>query len=222
MKIFEGKRKTRTFYDQNGKPIRWVHLPFEEIQEDYNIKSIRLKKFKDVSYLGAIKKLSLTSKDFNNLYNNTKEGFAVDILSRLALDYLKSAIKLQDAIKNERNFEDIIVVSFYVIPCIFCCRHAVELKLKQVLFEKNKERNPNHTIYELWQKLVEETKSDRIKKLDPFIKDIDKMDKNEIVMRYGLNKNYELLKEDYLIDIDALIDNTKYLFNSMAIDFSCF
>lgn len=222
MKIFEGKRKTRTFYDQNGKPIRWVHLPFEEIQEDYNIKSIRLKKFKDVSYLGAIKKLSLTSKDFNNLYNNTKEGFAVDILSRLALDYLKSAIKLQDAIKNERNFEDIIVVSFYVIPCIFCCRHAVELKLKQVLFEKNKERNPNHTIYELWQKLVEETKSDRIKKLDPFIKDIDKMDKNEIVMRYGLNKNYELLKEDYLIDIDALIYNTKYLFNSMAIDFSCF
>ena len=61
-----------------------------------------------------------------------------------------------------------------------------------------------------------------IDKLNKFIQEVNAMDENETVMRYGLDKNLKLLKEKYLIDVDALIENTKYLFNVMAVECSCF
>lgn len=48
----------RTFYDENGNPVRSVAIPFEEIPEEYEVKSIKTDGFKDISYLSYIRELS--------------------------------------------------------------------------------------------------------------------------------------------------------------------
>lgn len=68
------------------------------------------------------------------------------------------------------------------------------------------------------EKIISKKSGNRLNKLNDFICEINVMDSNEIVMRYGLDKNLKLLKEKYLIDIDALIENTKYLFNVLAVE----
>ena len=211
----------RIFYDEDGRPIRSVAIPFEEIQEEYEISTIFLDGFKDVSYLGFIRELSECSDDFKKILKGDESAVGADILSHLAYDYLKSAIILQKAIKDDRCGPNIIV-SYYVIPCIFCCRHAIELKLKQCVYNINKETTNNHIIIDLWESIVCKKTGKGIDKLNKFIQEVNAMDENEIVMRYGLDKNLKLLKEKYLIDIDALIENTKYLFNVMAVECSCF
>lgn len=72
------------------------------------------------------------------------------------------------------------------------------------------------------EKIISKKSGNGLNKLNDFICEINVMDSNEIVMRYGLDKNLKLLKEKYLIDIDALIENTKYLFNVLAVECSCF
>lgn len=211
----------RTFYDENGNPVRSVAIPFEEIPEEYEIKSIKTDGFKDISYLSYIRELSENSDDFKALLKNNEDAVGSHILSHLAYDYLQSAISLQKYVINDR-YGPVIIVSHYFIPCLFCCRHAIELKLKQCLYIVNKEKLNNHTIIELWKKIISKKTGVWLKKIDSFIQEINAMDENEIVMRYGLDKNLKLLKEKYLIDIDCLIDNTKYLFNVLAVECSCF
>ena len=49
--------------------------------------------------------------------------------------------------------------------------------------------------------------------LSAFIKEIEKIDKNEMALRYGINSKLEPLSENYKFDIDNLIQNTMFLFN---------
>ena len=128
----------RTFYDKNGKPIRSVAIPFEEIPEEYELRPIKLDGFKDISYLGYIRELSEHSNDFKELLKENEDAIGADILSHLAYDYLQSAISLQLSVMNDRYGSN-LVASHYVIPCIFCCRHAIELKLKQCVYVVSKE-----------------------------------------------------------------------------------
>ena len=211
----------RWFYDENGCPIRGVAVPFEEIPEEYEVKTIKLTKFKDISYLGFVRELSEHSSDFQNMLKSNEDSVGADILSHLAYDYLASAIDLQKSVTNDRN-GPYLVASHYVIPCIFCCRHAIELKLKQCIYKVSKEKPSNHKIFNLWSIITSKKSGTGIDKLNSFIAEVDSMDENEIVMRYGIDKNLRLLKEKYLIDIDALIQNTKYLFNVLAVECSCF
>lgn len=211
----------RTFYNENGKPIMSVAIPFEEIPEEYELRPIKLDGFKDISYLGFIRELSESSDDFKTLLKNDEDAIGADILSHLAYDYLQSAICLQKSVMDDRYGPN-LVASHYVIPCIFCCRHAIELKLKQCVYVVSKEKPNNHIIIDLWKKIISKKSGNRLNKLNDFICEINVMDSNEIVMRYGLDKNLKLLKEKYLIDIDALIENTKYLFNVLAVECSCF
>lgn len=210
----------RFYYDENGKPIRGVAIPFEEVPEEYEIKTIKLNNIRDLSYLGYIRKLS-DDDAFKQFYNDNEAPMVADIVSHLAMDYLKSAISLQNSILKDRNGPH-LVVSRYSIPCIFCCRHAIELKLKQCVFKITNEKPSDHSIIKLWAKLISTKFGSRIMKLNPFIQEVNAMDGNEIVMRYGMDKDLKLLKEDYLIDVDALIQNTKYLFNVMTVECSCF
>lgn len=211
----------RAFYDKNGNLVRSVAIPFEEILEEYEIKPIKLSKFKDISYLGFIRELSEHSTDFKELFKDDEDAIGVDILSHLSYDYLQSAISLQKYISDDRNGPN-IVVSHYVIPCIFCCRHAIELKLKQCIYNICKEKMNTHIIIDLWNKIIDKKNGKGLNNLNSFIQEINSIDENEIVMRYGLDKNLKLLREKYLIDIDALIDNTKYLFNVLAVECCCF
>lgn len=155
------------------------------------------------------------------MLKNNEDAVGSHILSNLAYDYLQSAISLQKYVINDR-YRPTIVLSHYFIPCLFCCRHAIELKLKQCLYVVNKEKPNNHKIIELWKKIISKKSGTGLNKLDSFIQEINEMDENEIVMRYGLDKNLKLLNEKYLIDIYCLIDNTKYLFNVLAVECSCF
>lgn len=211
----------RKFYDDNGKWVRSVAVPFEDVPEDYMVRKITLSTMQDLSYLGFVRELSEHSQDFKEMLKESEEAIGADILSHLAHDYLQSAIKLNEKIIEDRNSSS-LVVSYYVIPCLFCCRHAIELKLKQCLYVVNHEKSNNHTIIDLWKKITSEKSGNGINDLNDFIKEINSMDENEIVMRYGLDKNLRLLKEKYMIDIDALISNTKYLFNVLAVECSCF
>lgn len=210
----------RKFYDENGKWVRSVAIPFEEIPEEFIVKSIKLDKFKDLSYLGIIKHLSEESSDFKEMEMNDEKFIGEDILSHLSMDYLQTAIQLRKSIVEDRMKPN-LVVSYYVIPCLFCCRHAIELKLKQCIFKNNNEKANTHNIKKLWDMIKNKTKS-LTNKIESFIYEINEMDENEIVMRYGLDKNLKLLKEKYMIDVDVVISNTMYLFNEMAIECSCF
>ena len=211
----------RKFYDENGKWIRSVAVPFEDIPEDYMVRKITLPAMQDLSYFGFMRELSEHSADFKEMLKGNEEEIGVDILSHLAHDYLQSAIQLNFKIIEDRNGPDLIV-SYYVIPCLFCCRHAIELKLNQCLFVVNHEKSNNHTIIDLWKKITSKQIGNEITYLNGFIAEINAMDENEIVMRYGLDKNLRLLKEKYMIDIDAWISNIKYLFNVLAVECSCF
>ena len=206
----------RKFYDENGKWVRSVAIPFEEIPEEFIVKSIKLDKFKDLSYLGIIKHLSEESSDFKEMEMNDEKFIGEDILSHLSMDYLQTAIQLRKSIVEDRMKPN-LVVSYYVIPCLFCCRHAIELKLKQCIFKNNNEKANTHNIKKLWDMIKNKTKS-LTNKIESFIYEINEMDENEIVMRYGLDKNLKLLKEKYMIDVDVVISNTMYLFNEMAIE----
>lgn len=211
----------RKFYDEKGKWIRSVAVPFEDIPEDYMVRKITLPTMQDLSYLGFMRELSEHSLDFKEMLKESEEAIGADILSHLAHDYLQSAIQLNEKVIEDRNSSS-LVVSYYVIPCLFCCRHAIELKLKQCLYIVNHEKSNNHTIIDLWTRITSKQTGNGINKLNEFIIEINTMDENEIVMRYGLDKNLRLLKEKYMIDIDALISNTKYLFNVLAVECSCF
>ena len=217
----ELKQAIRFAYDEDGNPIRCAEVPFKEIPEEYEVKTIKLTTIKDdLSYLAYVRELS-DCDIFKLLYKN-KEGFiATMILSELSMDYLQSAIRLQKCIVEERNSPN-PVISRFQIPFLFCCRHAIELKLKQCAYTINKEKPSGHSIKGLWKAITKDKSGTGLDRLNPFIQEVDAMDENGIVMRYGLNKNLELVKENYLIDVDALIRNTKYLFNVMEVECSFF
>ena len=197
----------RNYYDETGRLIRSVCIPFEEIPEDYMIKQIHLTYMQDLSYLGVMKKLSDSNIEYKNAKEKNEAAFGASILSYLAFDYLKSAIALHEKIIADRTKAG-LTVSLYLIPCVFCCRHAIELKLKQCIYVVSEEILSTHSIIDLWNRITIKKHGIGINKLSSFIKDVNEMDKNEIVMRYGLDTKLKQLDEDYLIDIDALIQNT--------------
>ena len=46
-----------------------------------------------------------------------------------------------------------------------------------------------------------------------FLEEVEKIDKNEMALRYGIGKDLEPLQEKFKFDIDSLITNTMFLFN---------
>ena len=49
--------------------------------------------------------------------------------------------------------------------------------------------------------------------IEDFLIEVEKIDNNEMALRYGISKNLEPLSEKYKFDIDSMIMNTKFLFN---------
>ena len=50
-------------------------------------------------------------------------------------------------------------------------------------------------------------------KLRAFIVEVEKIDNNEMALRYGISKGLEPLQEKFKFDVDNLISNTMFLFN---------
>lgn len=197
----------RPRYDENGK-IKGAHnMIFDDIPDNYKMRKVLLEnQFYDLSYVGFMKKLrdSKVEKMFedNNIYSK-------EVISHLAIDYLYSALFLQKGIASKR---DVSVLSLYLIPCAYLCKHSVELKLKECLLEKYGKIVNSHSIAKLWE-VLSEREVIHYEELNFFIEELEAIDKNEMALRYGVSVKLEPLKEDFTFDIDALLNNTKFFFN---------
>ena len=197
----------RLRYDENGNENRWHNMIFDDMPDDYIMRQILLNNgFRDVSYVGFMKQLRKSERvkafDDNIVYSK-------EVISHLALDYLDSALFLHRGIIAERGTN---IVSAYLIPCAFLCKHSVELKLKECLLEKYGNVEKSHSIVKLWDILAEKEVV-HYKELSFFIRELEAIDTNEIALRYGVSLTLEPVQEDFMFDIDALLNNTKFFFN---------
>ncbi len=197
----------RARYDDNGNIKGYHRMLFDNIPDDYQIEKVILyDKFIDLSYLGVMKHLR-DNKVANEFEDN--KYYSSEILSHMALDYLKAALYLQKGIIADRGQD---VVSYYFIPCAFLCKHSIELKLKECLLVKGESRLNGHSILSLWKKL-NVIEMPQYFELYEFIKEVEKIDNNEMALRYGISKDLLPLQERFKFDIDKLISNTMFLFN---------
>ena len=104
------------------------------------------------------------------------------------------------------------IVSHYLVPCAFACKHSIELKLKECQIEKGFEKLKGHSVLEVWNAL-DERDIPHSKEITAFLGEVEKIDKNEMALRYGIGKKLEPLQEKFKFDIDSLITNTMFLFN---------
>lgn len=197
----------RIRYDENGQIKGSHNMLFDEVPDDFIMRTVLLdKQNKDLSYTAFLKGLreAQIEKAFedNNVYSKR-------VISHLALDYLYSAIFLHEGIVVDRS---IYAVSPYIIPCAYMCKHSVELKLKECILEKYGSIKPSHSVAKLWEALNEQEVV-HYKEISHFIHEIEAIDGNEIALRYGVSAKLEPLQEDFMFDIDALLDNAKFFFN---------
>lgn len=197
----------RERFDECGNCIGAHNMIFDEIPDDYVVKRVILNdKVFDLSYLGVMKYLRDNNIDDcfadNSFYSR-------EVIQHMAMDYLESAIYLQKGIAADRGGE---VVSFYFIPCAFSCKHSIELKLKECLLSEGCKELRGHSVISLWQQLKTRGFPHEAE-IEDFLIEVEKIDNNEMALRYGISKNLEPLSEKYKFDIDSMIMNTKFLFN---------
>lgn len=153
-----------------------------------------------MKHLGTIK----AGEEFNdNIF------YSSEVLSHLALDYLNSARLLYQGIVAGQGRN---TVTYYLIPCAFLCKHSIELKIKECLISKGETGLRGHSVLKLWNQM-NETDIPQFDKLNQFIQEVEKIDSNEMALRYGISKGLEPLKENFKFDINNFLSNTMYLFN---------
>ena len=206
----------RLRYDKNGNCIGSHTMLFDEIPDDYKVSAVFLNgKFGDLSNLGVMKHLKCiyADKDLNGydrgIEFQNEEWFRSEIFFHLSLDYLNSAKYLWNGITVDRSQD---IVSHYVIPCTYLCKHSIELMLKRCLLAKRVTDFRGHSVKKLWDKLNEK-QLPHYKELSSFIDEVEKIDNNEMALRYGLDNRFKLLSSDLNYDIDKLLANTMFLFN---------
>lgn len=196
----------RNRYDSNGKIIGAHRMIFDDTPDDYQLKPLIGENHPDLSYAGTMKFLRRIKAgvEFENYDYYSKE-----VLSSLALDYLQSALYLQKGVHEVRGE---LIVSYHLLPCAFLCRHSIELKLKECLLTKYGKFEKSHDIEELWE-MLNENDIINYDKLAFFIKEVGTIDRNAIALRYGITQELQPMKEDFVFNIDILLENTKYFFN---------
>lgn len=197
----------RPRYDESGNIIGAHNMIFDDISDQYKMQRVLIdKNIQELSYTAFMKQLrnAKVAEEFedNNYYSR-------EVISHLAIDYLYSALYLQKGIAENRGKN---ILSLYMIPCAYLCKHSVELKIKECLLEKYGEVENTHSIAKLWNKLDEKSVL-HYEELNSFIQELETIDKNEMALRYGVSVKLEPLQENFIFDIDALLNNTKYFFN---------
>jgi len=197
----------RARYDEYGNVRSYHRMIFDNVPDDYKMQSVLTgERFSDLSYVGIMKHLRTKEKieDFSN-----NEYYSSEVLSHMAMDYIQSALYLHKAIVNDRDGE---TVSYYVIPCAFCCKHSIELKLKECQIAKGMAELKGHSVLTVWNDL-DEKDIPHSNDIASFLQEVEKIDNNEMALRYGISKREEPLQEDFKFNIDVLIKNTMFLFN---------
>lgn len=197
--------------------VRYHDVLFNSIPDNYKINSIFSEngEFYDLSYLGLQKFLTETyadkelgDYDFGKEFQD--ENFIrKDVFYHLALDYLNSARFLRMGVNADRGKN---MASNYLIPCTYLCKHSIELIIKRSLLEKGITSFRGHSVKKLWE-LLNETTIPHFIELDSFIDEVEKIDGDEMALRYGLDNQFHLLPANYSFDIDAFLVNTMFLFN---------
>ena len=209
-------------------------IPYKQIPEDYKVVSIfsTIKKgIFDYNSISIFKKLykggSLkngTVKEINgevvteNEHTLNGKEYSEQLFSYLSKEYMDSALILAQCILQERkeNVEGNDAVSSYVNPCAFLCRHAIELKIKQCLYQQDHEEIKTHKLNELWKMLNKEILSeDVINQLGDYIKEISQIDDNGESIRYGTGHNLLPINSKTDYDCIALVQNGMFLFNQL-------
>lgn len=189
----------RARYDENGKLIGSYNMIFDDVPDDYQMGKFLLSgQVPDLSFLGVMKHLR-NIKVADEFEDN--DYYSKEVLSHLANDYLYSALLLHKGILADRSTE---VVSLYLIPCAYLCKHSVELKLKECLLEKYGRIEQSHSVAKLWSVLNEKELA-QYGVIDSFIQELEAMDKNEMALRYGVSVKLEPLQEEFKFDIDMLL-----------------
>lgn len=197
----------RARYDENGNILSYHRMVFDNVPDDYEMQSVLTgESFTDLSYVGIMKHLRTKEKieDFDD-----NEYYSSEVLSHMAMDYIQSAMYLHHAIVNDRDGE---TVSYYVIPCAFSCKHSIELKLKECQIAKGMDELKDHNVLTIWNDL-DEKNIPHSKDITSFLQEVEKIDNNEMALRYGISKKTEPLQESFKFNIDVLIKNTMFLFN---------
>lgn len=197
-----GMRERR---DQNGNLKGYHNMIFDNIPDDYQMKKV-IDKVYDLSYIGIMKHLRAikAGEEFAD-----DKFYSSEVLSHMALDYLNSAHFLYQGIVGDRVQD---LVTYYFVPCAFLCKHSIELKLKECLLSKGVHELKGHSVLEIWNDLNEE-QIPHGAELQQFLSEVEKIDNNEIALRYGISKRLAPLQEDFKFNIDNLITNTMFLFN---------
>lgn len=193
--------------DENGNLKGYHNMIFDNIPDDYQIQRIVLEdKVYDLSYIGVVKHLRniKVGEEFTD-----DKFYSSEVLSHMALDYLNSARFLYQGIVGDRGQD---IVTYYFIPCAFLCKHSIELKLKECLLEKGENKLKGHSILGIWNDL-DEKQIPHATELQQFLSEVEKIDNNEMALRYGISKGLVPLQENFKFDIDNLITNTMFLFN---------
>lgn len=197
----------RARYDENGNLKGYHNMIFDNIPDDYQIQKVILEdKVYDWSYLGVMKHLR-TIKAGEEFADD--KFYSSEVLSHMALDYLNSARFLYQGIVKDRGQD---LVTYYFIPCAFLCKHSIELKLKECLLEKGTRELKGHSVLRIWDDL-DEKQIPHGAELQQFLSEVEKIDNNEMALRYGISKGLSPLQENFKFDIDNLITNTMFLFN---------
>ena len=199
-----GMRERR---DQDGNLKGYHNMIFDNIPDDYQMQKVILEdKVFDLSYIGVMKYLRTikTREEFTD-----DKFYSSEVLSHMALDYLNSARFLYQGIVADRGKD---LVTYYLIPCAFLCKHSIELKLKECLLSKGVQELKGHSVLGIWNDLNEE-KIPHGTELKLFLSEVEKIDNNEMALRYGISKVLSPLQENFKFDIDNMISNTMFLFN---------
>jgi len=191
-----------------------TRLPYMEIPDNYTIKSIITNGY-DLTNGLFINKANASM--LQNGFSNKQIGLI--LLETQYKNYLESAIVLQKAIHIDRleQNKDNLIMSYYVIPCAYCVRHAIELFLKYTIIKTNtttdiKKLNHTHKIIDLWNYLGP-LKIYKYSELTNFITEINNIDEDGTILRYVTNKQFEKTTNTFDFNIDIMINNTKYLIN---------
>lgn len=197
----------RPRYDEEGNIKSYHDMIFDNIPDDYKMQKVLTgDKFANWSYVGIMKHLR-TVEAGEEFFD--KKFYSTEVLSHMAMDYIKSAQYLYSGIVGDRDGN---TVSYYLVPCAFACKHSIELKLKECQIEKGFEKLKGHSVLEVW-KALDETDIPHADEITSFLEEVEKIDINEMALRYGIGKNLEPLQEKFKFDIDNLLTNTMFLFN---------
>lgn len=123
----------RPRYDDKGKLIGAHNMIFDDMPDNYRVQNVLVARaIQDLSYTAIMKHLrkAKVAEEFED-----NSFYSKEVLSHLAIDYLFSALYLQKGIVADRSEEN--VISLYVVPCAYLCKHSVELMLtnEQVIEE---------------------------------------------------------------------------------------